>query len=141
MLISQCHFDGPPLELMGPYAGPAEANGLPEAHGPSKVHGPRGHCTPCPRNSRPPPCTVFSATSIRTKYNTKLRTTTYLVEQNPKRLRVSLNLNIYVLNTRFQDRLVMKGKKDAAYLASFCLFVFFHLTFFMFSFRRKFLEL
>ena len=29
MLISQCHFDGP-----------AEANGLPEAHGP------RGHCTP-----------------------------------------------------------------------------------------------
>ena len=29
MLISQCHFDGP-----------AEANGLPEAHGP------RGYCTP-----------------------------------------------------------------------------------------------
>ena len=31
MLISQGHFDGP-----------AEANGLPDAHGP------RGHCTPCP---------------------------------------------------------------------------------------------
>ena len=37
--------------LMGP-AGPAQANGLPEAyetlHGPPKVHGPRGHCSPCP---------------------------------------------------------------------------------------------
>ena len=33
MLISQCYFDGPST-------GPAEANGLPEAHGP------RGHYTP-----------------------------------------------------------------------------------------------
>ena len=37
--ISQCHFDGPS-------AGPAEANGFPEAHGPP--HGPWGHCTPLP---------------------------------------------------------------------------------------------
>ena len=41
MLISQCHFDGPP-RAQNPSAGPAEANGLLE------VHGPRGHCTPCP---------------------------------------------------------------------------------------------
>ena len=36
-----------------PSAGPAEANGFPEAHGPPhgppRVHGPRGHCTPLPR--------------------------------------------------------------------------------------------
>ena len=45
MLISKCHSDGPS-------AGPAEASGLPEAHGPPhgppKVHGLRGHCTPLP---------------------------------------------------------------------------------------------
>ena len=46
MLISQCHFNGPS-------AGPAEANGLPEAHWPLKVHGPRGHCTPCPSTRWP----------------------------------------------------------------------------------------
>ena len=35
--------------------GPSRAHGpsagrlfLPEAHGPPKVYGPRGHCTPCP---------------------------------------------------------------------------------------------
>ena len=42
MLISQYHFDGP-----------AEANSLPEARGPPKVHGPRGHCTPLPPSRRP----------------------------------------------------------------------------------------
>ena len=35
-----------PSRAHGPSAGPAEANDLPEAHGPSKFHGPRGHCTP-----------------------------------------------------------------------------------------------
>ena len=35
MLTSQCHFDGPLLQL-----------GLPEANGPPKVYWPRGHCTP-----------------------------------------------------------------------------------------------
>ena len=30
----------------GPSAGSAEANSLPEAHGPPKVYGPRGHCIP-----------------------------------------------------------------------------------------------
>ena len=39
MLVSKCHSDGPS-------AGPAEASGLPEAHGP------RGHCTP---PALPPP--------------------------------------------------------------------------------------
>ena len=37
-----------PSRAHGPSAGPDEANVLPEAHGPPKVHGPRGHCTPCP---------------------------------------------------------------------------------------------
>ena len=36
----------------GPSAAPAEAEGLPDAHGPPhgppKVHGFRGHCTPLP---------------------------------------------------------------------------------------------
>ena len=32
--------------------GPAEANGLPE------VHGPRGHCTPCPHPFGAPDCTI-----------------------------------------------------------------------------------
>ena len=140
MLISQCHFDEPPLELMGPTLGPLKPTAFLKPMGPLKSMGPGVIVPPCPRNSRRP-CTVFSATFIRIKYNTKIRAITYLVEQNPKRLRVSLNLNIYVLNTHFQDRLVMKGKKDAAYLASFCLFFFFHLTFFILSFQRKFLEL
>ena len=43
MLTSQCHFDRPLLEL-----------GLPEANGPPKVHGPRGHCTSLPPPSRWP---------------------------------------------------------------------------------------
>ena len=47
MLISQSHFDGP-LSSSWAHAGPAEANGLPESHGPSNVHGPRGHCIPLP---------------------------------------------------------------------------------------------
>ena len=38
-----------PSRANGPSAGPAEANGLPEAHGLApKVHGLRGHCTTCP---------------------------------------------------------------------------------------------
>ena len=41
MLISQCHFDGP-LSSSWALCWAAEANGLPEAHGP------RGHCPPCP---------------------------------------------------------------------------------------------
>ena len=52
MLISQCHFDGPPSEARGLSTGPPETNGRmmgpPEAHGPPKVHRPRGHCPPCP---------------------------------------------------------------------------------------------
>ena len=35
MLTFQCHFNGP-----------TEAIGLPEANGPPKVHGPRGHYPP-----------------------------------------------------------------------------------------------
>ena len=35
-----------PSRAHGPSAGPAEANGLPEAHGPPILLGPRGHCTP-----------------------------------------------------------------------------------------------
>ena len=46
MLISQCHFDGPPLELMGPLLGPLKPTA--EAYGPPKAHGPRGHWPPCP---------------------------------------------------------------------------------------------
>ena len=37
-----------PSRAHGPSAGPAEANGLPETHGPPKVHRLRGHCTPLP---------------------------------------------------------------------------------------------
>ena len=48
MLISQCHFDGPPYRTHGSSPGPAGAGGLPEAHGPPKVHGHRGRCPPCP---------------------------------------------------------------------------------------------
>ena len=47
MLISQCHFDGP-----------AEANGLPEPHGPPKAHVPRGHCTSLPPLSAALPVSI-----------------------------------------------------------------------------------
>ena len=55
MLISQCYFDGP-LSSSWALAGPAEANGLPEAHEP--LHGPRGHCTPPAPPLNGPDCTV-----------------------------------------------------------------------------------
>ena len=37
-----CVISMGPSRAHGPSAGPVEANGLPEAHGP------RGHCNPCP---------------------------------------------------------------------------------------------
>ena len=49
-----------PFQAHGPFAGPAKANGLSEAHGPphkpGKVHGPRGHCTPLPLSRWPWVC-------------------------------------------------------------------------------------
>ena len=45
MLITQCHFDGP---LSNSWARWIVVEPLPEAHGPPKVNGTRGHCIPLP---------------------------------------------------------------------------------------------
>ena len=50
MLISQCHFDGPP-------------------------HGPRGHCPPCPPSRRPcVNCNIKAGIKLQCAYNDALRT-------------------------------------------------------------------
>ena len=40
MLISQCYFDGPPLELMGPLLGPQKPTAFLKPMGPLKSMGP-----------------------------------------------------------------------------------------------------
>ena len=52
MKIFLVSFRWASFRVHGPSAGPAEANGLPEAYGPlygsPKIYGTRGHCPPYP---------------------------------------------------------------------------------------------
>ena len=52
-----------PSRAHGPSAEPAEANGLPKAHGPAKVQWPRGRCIPLPPSRRP--CLLPSKLNLR----------------------------------------------------------------------------
>ena len=60
MLISQCHFDGPPLELMGPLLGSLKPTASLKSMGP--LMGPRGHFPPCPPLGGPAEQTDYSYT-------------------------------------------------------------------------------
>ena len=60
MLISQCHFDRPPFELMGPLLGPLKQTAFMKPMGPLKSMGRGFIVPPAPPPPPPPPPPTLS---------------------------------------------------------------------------------